>query len=168
VEAAAGSQPVAAPIPLRGPITIDDPASAQQVSDAYVKYFQVSADALYDLDPTPLDAVAAGAELDALRYSIERDRTEGRALKTDVKHNYLVVWVQGDDADIADHYSDSSIWVDATTKQALPGEVAPTSEAPIVSILYHLHRVDGAWKVVSAESYTCAGSTNPACSSESG
>ena len=162
--------PRAAPIPLSGPISIDDPAAGQAVLDAYLNYFQVSGQALYNLDPAPLDAVAADRELQGLTNSIAQDRQQGRALKTDVKHNALVVRVEGDDAELVDTYDDSSIWVDPTTKQPLPGEVAPASPdvAPVVSIKYQLHRFDGVWKVVGGTRYTCTGSTAPECAGKTG
>lgn len=158
------------PIPVSGPISIDDPAAGQAVMDAYLNYFQVSGEALYNLDPTPLDAVAADRELQGLTDSIAQDRQQGRALKTDVQHNALVVSVQGDDAELVDNYEDSSVWVNPATKQPLPGEVAPDSpdDAPIVSIKYQLHRFDGVWKVVGGTRYTCAGSTAPECAGRTG
>jgi hypothetical protein len=140
------------------------------VLDAYLNYFQVSGQALYNLDPAPLSAVAADRELQGLTDSIEQDRRQGRALKTNVKHNVLVVRVEGDDAELVDTYDDSSIWVDPSTKQPLPGEVAPATPdvAPVVSIKYQLHRFDGLWKVVSGTRYTCAGSTAPECAGKTG
>jgi hypothetical protein len=156
------------PIPVDGPITIDDPAAEQAVSDAYLNYFQVSGEALYNLDPSPLGTVAADDELDGLRKSIEQDRNQGRAVKTNVRHNFLVVKVQGDDAQIVDNYDDSSIFIDPTTKQPLPGQVAPASyeDAPVASVLYHLHRFDGVWKVTAGTSYTCTGSAAPECTGQ--
>jgi hypothetical protein len=135
------------------------------VSEAYDHYFEVRTDALYNLDPAPLDAVAAGDVLAGLRQSIEEDRAAGRALKTDVHHDYLVVRLQGDDADLVDSYEDSSIYVDPTSKQPLPGEVAPASPdvAPVVSIVYRFRRFNGVWKVISGTRYTCAGSSDPEC-----
>ena len=139
--------------------------------DAYLNYWKVSGQALYNLDPAPLDAVAAdGKTLPGFTKSIDAGSAAGPRHKTDVKHNALVVSVEGDDAELVDNYADSSIWVDPTTKQPLPGQVAPASPdvAPVVSIKYQLHRFDGVWKVVGGTRYTCSGSTAPECAGKTG
>ncbi len=158
------------PVPLSGPISIDDPVAEQDVLNAYSAYWQAQADAFYDLDPSGLDAVADGQALEGLRQSISEDRAMGRALDTNVKLSPLVVLVQGDDAEIVDAYKNSSLWIDPTTKEPLPGQVAPASPdaAPTVSKLYRLHRVEGVWKVTEGTQYTCAGSSVPECSGVSG
>jgi hypothetical protein len=158
------------PIPVSGPISIDDPAAGQAVMAAYLNYWKVSSDALFNLDPAPLDAVADGKTLIGLQQSVEQNRAAGRAIETNVKHDALVIRVQGDDAELVDNYADSSIYVDPTTKQPLPGQAAPASpdQAPVVSIKYQLHRFDGVWKVVGGTQYTCKGSAAPECAGQSG
>jgi hypothetical protein len=153
------------PVPISGPISIDDPAAEQDVLNAYSAYWQTQADAFYDLDASGLDAVADGRALEGLRESINEDRSLGRALDTNVQLSPLVVRVQGDDAEIVDVYKNSSLWIDPTTKQPLPGQAAPASPdvAPTVSKLYRLHRVDGVWKVTRDTQYTCEGSSAPEC-----
>jgi hypothetical protein len=158
------------PVPVSGPISIDDPAAEQDVLNAYSNYEQVTADALYTLDTSDLDSVADGRALQELNQSIAEDRSMGRALLVSVRLHPLVVRVQGDEAEVVDIYQDSSIWVDPATKEPLPGEVAPATpdEAPSVSSKYELHRADGVWKVTQATTYTCAGSTDPSCAGASG
>jgi hypothetical protein len=153
------------PVPISGPISIDDPAAEQDVLNAYSAYWQTQADAFYDLDPSGLDAVADGRALQGLQQSIDEDRSLGRALDTNVQLSPLVVQVQGDDAEIVDVYKNSSVWIDPSTKQPLPGQTAPASPdvAPTVSKLYRLHRVDGVWKVIRDTQYTCAGSSASTC-----
>jgi hypothetical protein len=90
--------------------------------------------------------------LTGLEQGIEQDRAEGHAVKTDVQHDFIVLSVQGDEAVVADRYRDRSIFVDPTTHEALPGQVAPSpDEAPVVNVLYYLQRIDGVWKVVRGE-----------------
>jgi hypothetical protein len=131
------------------------PALDAEVSRAYLRYFQVSADALLALDPTGLDEVAANGELEALQKDIEADRAQGRALRSSVQHEFLVLSAEGDSAQVADRYRDSSIYVDPATRQPLPGQVAPASpdKAPEVRVIYTLRRIDGVWKVVGGERY---------------
>jgi hypothetical protein len=136
------------------------PDQTAEIALAYRNYFDVTGQALLNLDPTPLDQVAAGQSLAGLQQTIEQDRAQGRALDTNVQHEQVyVVDVHDDQADVADRYRDSSIYVDPVTHEALPGEVAPASPdlAPTVSVIYHLQRIDGTWKVVSGERFAPQG-----------
>jgi len=135
-----------------------DAALDKEISDAYLHYFQVRSEALLYLDPTVLEAVAADVALEGLRKDIEQQRAEGRALRTNVVHSFDVVRLQGDGSDtvsIIDHYKDLSVWVDPTTLDPLPGQLVPASPdvAPQVNVVYHLHRIDGVWKVVGGDRY---------------
>jgi hypothetical protein len=131
------------------------PELAAEVSEAYLRYFQVSADALLKLDSSRLAEVATNGELSALAQSIEDDRAQGRALKTDVQHNFVVLSVHNDEAQVADQFRDSSFFVNPVTQEALPGQVIPTSPdtAPLVRIVYRLQRIDGTWKVTEGTKY---------------
>jgi len=121
-----------------------------EISAAYLNYFQVSGDALLALDTATLPQVAAGQVLAGLQQQIESDRAQGRAIETNVQHDFVVLSVQGDTATVADRYRDSSIFVDPVTHEPLPGQVAPASadEAPLIKVVYHLQRINGVWKVV--------------------
>jgi len=150
--------PTTVPIASAAPVLLPTPTADQaaEIAAAYKQYFDVSGEALMSLDATGLDDVAAGDSLAGLQQNIERDRTEGRALQTSVEHlQVYVVDVQGDEADVADRYKDSSIYVDPTTHAPLPGQVTPASPdvAPIVSVVYHLQRIEGVWKVVSGQRF---------------
>jgi hypothetical protein len=136
------------------------PDLAADVSQAYLQYFQVSSDALRSLNPAGLDSVATGDELQFLLNEIQQDRAAGRALDTSVQHSFVVVSAGGDQAEVADDYRDSSIFVDPSTGVPLPGQVRPTSPqtAPEAKELYHLHRElsgDGqvVWKVEKVDRY---------------
>jgi hypothetical protein len=131
------------------------PELASEVSGAYLRYFQVTADAFLDLDATSLPDVAVDGELTALQQNIVDFRSQGRALMTNVQHNFTVVSVDGDVAQVTDQYRDSSVYVDPTTHEPLPGEVAPSSpeNAPLVRVVYRLEHVDGTWKVAGGTKY---------------
>ncbi len=104
------------------------------------------------LDPAPLDAVATGDELLALRRDVEQLRARGRAIRAEVQHQYTVVRVDGDEAQVADRLRDFSIYVDATTREPLPGQVRPSeADAPQSTILYFLRKENGDWKVERGE-----------------
>jgi hypothetical protein len=129
------------------------PALEAEVADAYLHYFDVTSEALLNLDPSRLPEVAAGATLAGLEQGIAEDSAQNRALETHVQHDFAVLMVQGDEAVVADQYRDGSVFVDPKTHEPLAGQVIPASpeQAPLVKVLYHLQRMDGVWKVVRGE-----------------
>jgi hypothetical protein len=147
--AAAGAE---AATPTPWPTVV--PELAAEVSEAYTHYWQVKADAFLALDPAPLDSVAAGNELTALRKDIEDDRAQGRAIHVKVQSNFIVLSADHDQAQVADRLRDLSVYVDPSTQQPLPGEAEPASPdaAPEIHAIYQLRRIDGVWKVVDGGS----------------
>jgi hypothetical protein len=136
------------------PLPTVPPELRSEVEAAYTQYWDARAQAVWTLDPSPLDAVATGDELLALRNDVEQLRTEGHAIKAEVQHQYTVVAVDGDQAQVADRLRDFSIYVDASTKEPLPGQVRPDeASAPLSTSLYFLRRVDDAWKVERGEAH---------------
>jgi hypothetical protein len=131
------------------------PELVAEVSAAYLRYFQVRADALLQLDPSSLDQVAEGDALVGLQREIEQDREAGRAIRIDVVHNYTVASANNDEAQVADDYRDSSVFVDPVSREPLAGEVVPDSpqNAPEVKVVYQLHRISGVWKVIAGQKY---------------
>jgi hypothetical protein len=102
------------------------------------------------LDPAPLEQVATGDELSALRKSIEDDRARGRALRTEVQHQYAVERVEGDDAWVRDHAQDRSTYVDFQTREPLPQQDQGERS---YNVVYHFRKVDGTWKANDATFY---------------
>lgn len=85
---------------------------------------------------------------------VDQLRAQGRAIRAEVQHQYTVVRVDRDEAQVLDRLRDFSIYVDATTKQPLAGQVRPDdANAPVSTSLYFLRNVDGAWKVERGEAY---------------
>jgi hypothetical protein len=127
-----------------------DPQIAAEVRDAYQRYWDVTAQALRDLDASRLSEVAMDGELAALQKNIDNLRAQGRAIDTSVEHHFVVVWNAGDQAQVVDRYRDRSVYIDPVTKQPLPGEVVPATfdDAPESNVVYLLQREQGTWKVV--------------------
>jgi len=130
-------------------------AIEDEIAASYLHYWDVTTDAFWNLDPSNLDEVATGEELAQLGSDIERLRGEGRAIKTEVQHDFSVVQFDGVEAQVFDRYRDFSTYVDPNTKQSLAGESRPSSaeNAPLNSILYHLRKDGGKWKVADGERY---------------
>jgi len=116
VTAVATALPPTATVTVRPTIS---PELETEIGDAYQTYWQVRAQALYDLDTTHLDEVMAGDHLSAIQDRINELRAEGRAIQTEVDHDYAVVDVSVNTARVADSYVDRSIYVDAETHNDL-------------------------------------------------
>jgi hypothetical protein len=128
------------------------PELRREVETAYTQYWDARAQATWTLDPTPLDDVSTGDELLALRRDVDELRNDGRAIKSEVQHQYTVLSVDGDQAQVADRLRDFSIYVDAATKEPLPGQVRPDeANAPLSTIVYFLRNEAGTWKVERGE-----------------
>ena len=151
---AAAATPVStAPAPSGAAPSTNQQLEAE-VSAAYLRYWDARAQASLTLNPDVLDDVADGEELAALRQDIEKLKAEGRAIRGEVQHQYTVLKVEGDQAQVLDRFRDFSIYVDPVTKQPLPGETRPTPEdAPLSTVLYQLRREGTTWKVVDAQRY---------------
>lgn len=120
------------------------PELAAEIGDAYQQYWQVRAEALYDLDASRLQEVMAGDHLTAAEDLISQLRSEGRAILTDVTHNYVVFEASQSDAGIVDEYADESVYIDLPSHQRITQPVGTK-----VKEQYQLNRIEGTWKVVS-------------------
>src|SRR5205085_12254859 len=96
------------------------------------------------LDTSHLPDSMAGAELDREIQGVQELKSQGRAGKWDVEHNFRVVSATASDAEVYDEYVNHSVFVDAVTKQEIPAKDPP----PLRKISFYLKRIDGNWKVV--------------------
>ncbi len=121
------------------------PTIEQVVSQAYLRYWQVYSDALFNLDVSRLGEVMTGPELEGARKEIEALRQRGRAAKIAVEHNFFIADLNSNtgSATIHDDYSNRSYEVDAETKQMI-GQPAPGTK---ISDTYFLVVEGGTWKV---------------------
>ena len=124
----------------------------EEISAAYLRYWDVTGQAFWNLDSSHLDEVATAEELSSLQHDIELLKLENRAIKSEVQHQYVVQGIQGDQADVRDRSTDFSIYVDPVTKQPLPGQVRPDADhAPLNTTVYHLLKENGTWKVAKGD-----------------
>jgi len=121
------------------------PSIEQEVSDAYLNYWQVYADAVFELDETRLPEAMTGPHLERTRQEIEGLRQRGRAAKIIVEHDFLILQVDAaaGTATIRDRYTNRSYEVDAETKEMV-GEAAPGT---VLTDTYFLVKEGGVWKV---------------------
>ncbi len=116
-----------------------------EVSAAYLHYWDVYADAVYNLDETRLQGVMTGPQLQRTREEIGSLRQRGRAAKIVVEHNFFVadLDVAAGTATIRDEYTNSSYEIDAVTKEM----VGAAAHGTVVSDNYFLVKDGEVWKV---------------------
>jgi hypothetical protein len=136
----AATTEVAAPPTARPTVS---PELQSEIDDAYRNYWQVRAEALYELDTSRLEEVMAGDHLSAVEDRIGELQTEGRAIQTEVDHNYAIIEANDDDAKVADSYIDRSIYVDVKTHAQL---TQPTDQH--INEVYVMNRSNGAWRII--------------------
>ena len=121
------------------------PPVEEEVSEAYLRYWEVYADAVFNLDESRLPEVMTGPQLDRTRREIDSLRQRGRAAKIVVEHNSFIAELDpvAGTATIHDEYTNRSYEVDAATKQIV-GQAAPGT---VLTDTYFLVKEAGAWKV---------------------
>jgi hypothetical protein len=116
----------------------------QEITAAYLRFWQVRSDALFVPDDSRLPEVMAGPALEREREQIGQLRAKGQAAKIVVEHHITFVSIAPTNAELYDEYENKSFPVDAQTKQPIgtpgPGGIAKVS--------YVLQKIDGTWKVV--------------------
>jgi len=127
-----------------------DPVLAAEVGKAYERYWDVRAEALYNLDTSHLGEVSDGDGRRVLEEAIGGLREHSRAVQTDVVHNYKVTSAAHDSARIADQYVDKSVVVDAESHEVVRADPAPGPDVqdPMMKETYYLQKIGNSWKVV--------------------
>ena len=134
----------ATPTVTAEPEVTPTPTLEDQVSEAYLRYWDAYSDALFELDATLAQGVASGEELDRIREEIEDLRSQGLALKTAVDHNFVVVEASEESATLFDEIVNNSFFIDAETKE--PPQAEGSGE--VLRDTFYLEKVDGQWMVV--------------------
>ena len=140
------STPTSTALPTtNGATPATSPRVEEEVSAAYLRYWEVYADAVYNLDQTGLEEAMTGSQLQRTRDEIDGLRQRGRAAKIVVEHNFFVADLDAaaGTATIRDQYTNSSYEVDAETKEMVGGAAPGT----VVSDTYFLVKEGEAWKV---------------------
>jgi hypothetical protein len=136
------------PAPPNAIATVD-PELVAEVSAAYQRYWQIRAEALLNLDSSGLPDVMADGQLDAANKSLSELEGQGKAVYTDVDHNYRVVYVDETTANVVDSYVDHSYYVKPGTDEKLD-ETSVDNSDQTLSVLFSMERRDDTWKVVES------------------
>lgn len=128
---AGNSSPSPTPTDVRG-----------QVEQAYLRYWDVYADALLRLDPSRLDEVLSKEALENHRQQVDELRRKNRPARVSVEHDYVITLVNDTTASVEDNYISHTVALDPETKE-------PVEEDPKARVRrsYTLEKVNSVWKV---------------------
>lgn len=112
------------------------------VRDAYLRQWDVYAEAVRTLETAGLDEVFTGKALEVVRKEIERRRREGTPVVIKVKHNLAVKIIDASTAVVDDRYINRTTDIDPDT-----GEPTKRYAPDLIHELYTLKKVNGIWKV---------------------
>jgi hypothetical protein len=113
-----------------------------EVKDAYLRQWDVYANAVRTLESAGLDEVLAGKALKVVRREILKRRQEQTPVIIRVKHDLGVKIIDATTAVVDDRYVNRTIDIDPKT-----GEPTKRYPADLIHELYTLKKVDGVWKV---------------------
>ncbi len=126
--------------------TAFDPATVEgQVEAAYLRSWDVYADAVYnlELDEAALAEVYAEPLLTVRRDEIVGRIEDGRAAHVRVEHRYEIALIDSTTASVIDAYVNHQVLIDPETKQ--PVEDDPNE---VLTDVITLNLIDGEWKLV--------------------
>lgn len=129
--------------------TAYDPAAVEgQVEAAYLKSWDVYADAVYNLklDEAALTEVYAAEHLETKRSEIQRRIDDGRASWVRVEHNYTIQLIDSTTAIVVDQYRNHQVLIDPATKR--PVEADPNAAVIDATTL---KLMNGLWRVTRIE-----------------
>jgi hypothetical protein len=129
--------------------TAFDPASVEgAVEAAYLRSWDVYADAVYDLelDEPALASVYAGEHLETKRNEIEGRIEDGRAAHVRIDHDYTIDLVDDSTAIVIDRYRNHQVLIDPATKQPIEDD---PDELVVDAVTLRL--VSGLWHVALKE-----------------
>ena len=129
--------------------TAFDPASVEgEVEAAYLRSWDVYADAVYDLvlDEKALAEVYAGEHLKTKRAEIERRIRNGEAAYVRVEHDYTIDLVDETTALLVDQYANHQVLIDPSTKEPTEGD--PNE---VLADVVTLKLIRGMWRVTLKE-----------------
>lgn len=124
------------------PTSTPDPEA--EVIRAYLRYWELYAEAVLNLDHNVLIGVASEEELQQVQAEIETLRADGVALRVVIEHRPTVIELTDTTATVFDEMTNNSFYVDPDTHEPPEGE---GSGETLVDTFF-LEKVDGQWIVI--------------------
>ena len=122
-------------------------AIEREVEAAYLKSWDVYADAALSLTTAGLEQSYAEPQLQRTRSDIEDRIQTKRTARFRVDHDYSIDIVGDDLARVHDRYRNHSVLVDPVTHE--PTEPDPNT---VITDVFTLRRIEGTWKVTNIQS----------------
>jgi len=138
--------PTPAATPTAAPQVSPTPTASieQEVSEAYLRYWEAYGEALLNLDVRLAEGVASGQELQRIREEIETLRSQGVALRVVVEHNSAILEASENSAVVFDEIVNNSFYIDPETKEPPVG----SGSGEILRDTFYFEKIDGRWMVV--------------------
>jgi hypothetical protein len=114
----------------------------EEVEAAYLRSWEVYAEAVLELDPSGLEETYAGTALETVTREIERRRAERSPAAVKIDHDVSVRVVNTRTAIVIDRYVNHSVRLDPVTSR--PIEADPNEK---ITESYNLIRAEERWKV---------------------
>jgi hypothetical protein len=128
---------------LTTPPSTEAPTVEDEVEAAYLRSWEVYAEAVLELDPSGLEEGYASPQLERTRADVMDRKSDGRPARIAVEHDYRVAELRDDLALVVDRYRNHSVLLDPETKD--PVEPDPNE---LIVEQYTLRKVSAQWKVV--------------------
>ena len=145
------SAPVAAPSPEKVTDAIEvDLALLEEVQAAYSTFWDIRAEAAFNLDASRLPEVMDGPALEREREQIADLEARGMAAVIEAEHEVGLLSLSQEEAELYDEYLNRSYVVDRATKEP----VGTPEPEEVVKVSFRLKRIDGVWKVVDSERHS--------------
>lgn len=125
------------------PTTASTASAAAELLAAYLRSWDVYADALRRLDATKLPTAFAGSALRVAQREVVDHKAQGHPSLVRIDHHPKVLLVNATDGVVQDNYQNHSVLLDLKTG-------APIERDPNETVYQRqsLKRIGGAWKVV--------------------
>ncbi|MCL4239741.1 MAG: hypothetical protein KJ048_00160 [Dehalococcoidia bacterium] len=120
------------------------PGTEAEVIAAYLRYWDLYAEAVLNLDHSVLMGAASEEELQQVKEEIETFRAQGVALRVVIEHRPTVIELTDTTATVFDEMTNNSFYVDPETHEPPEGE---GSGETLVDTFF-LEKVDGQWIVI--------------------
>lgn len=145
--ARSGTPPMLPGVPAGSALRPADSPSAREAVTAYLRAWDVWAEACLTLDPVPLEGVFAPPELDRARAYVRQLGASGRLMRLEAAHRVTVLELDGDTALLLDELTDRSLYLDPTTRRPLSPGAQPT---PVGTerLRCRLQRMESGWRVI--------------------
>jgi hypothetical protein len=130
---------------LTTPPSTEAPTVEDEVEAAYLRSWEVYAEAVLELDPSGLEESYASPQLERTVKAVESRRDAKTPSRVRVDHDLEVTIIRDGLAMVRDAYTNHSVLLDPDTGD--PVEADPNSK---ITETYTLKEIDGRWKVVDA------------------